>query len=260
MNGTLAQLVALANYGNAGLTDRGSVDIDEFAAENSVFKYVKSVTFDGVEGVRPWFEAMSSEGVRQIQLALDGHELGREDEVLAPHVAAAFSGGSHEYLVASGDGKETAWFATWDWSESSQKDGRWEVSYSSVPAVNAPRIISVELAAKRLAQVLRRARKFASANGLDPWPAVFEEALRQGNTPGLQPKYHPDLFPAGVFPAAAERLAAMAQMADVFGGMGSWNDVWLQNAFTKTRYKRLSARLFSCVRTGFAASVSSLNR
>ena len=50
-------------------------------------------------------------------------------------------------------------------------------------------------------------------------------------------------------------MIAMASRAWVFGGMGSWNDVWVKG--DTERYGRLTRRLYDSVLTALLAGVNS---
>ena len=74
---------------------------------------------------------------------------------------------------------------------------------------------------RELVEAITATKDFAEQQKVEYWPQVFADALRQWTDAGLTPDYHPDLYPPGRFDDATVRLAAMAQMANVFGAMGS---------------------------------------
>jgi hypothetical protein len=55
------------------------------------------------------------------------------------------------------------------------------------------------------------------------------------------------MLPPDFGPLAARQLVAAATRAWVFGGMGSWNDVWFANPALVQRYKALTPALFEAV-------------
>jgi len=68
MDGALAQVIAIATHGSAWMRDPSSVDLDDFAAHNSTFRYVGELTFVGRDDVRPWLKAQAA---GKLVMALD---------------------------------------------------------------------------------------------------------------------------------------------------------------------------------------------
>jgi hypothetical protein len=87
---------------------------------------------------------------------------------------------------------------------------------------------------------------------MESWPAWFEGALEGG--PDIP--YHPDLLPAG-YTSEARQLAAMAVKAWVFGGMGSWNDVYFDDRQVAAEYAAISQNLYGALLRALLASVNS---
>jgi len=55
--------------------------------------------------------------------------------------------------------------------------------------------------------------------------------------------YHDDLAPDRALPLAATQILWAAQAAWVFGGMGSWNDLWFEGD-DQSLYEQLSEDLY----------------
>ena len=258
MDGALAQVIAIATHGSAWLRERSSVDLEEFAAHNSSFQYVGELTFFPSGGVNPWLEVQEANSIERIWLSIAGLGGSRPTGALEPHVAIAFAGGSHGgLLTAHGNGRHL-WEAEWTVGDKNAADRRiWRVTYGAREVPVDPQRPDVEEAAKRLAAALSAARDFAHRQDLKSWPEVFSEALRQWTEPGLSPRYHPDLFPPGQFDERAVRLASMAQMANVFGGMGSWNDMGFADREEVEAHRAISRELFAAMLEAFVASVNS---
>jgi len=258
MDGALAQVIAIATHGSAWLRDRSSVDLDDFAAHNSTFQYVGELTFLGSGGVRPWLEAQAANGIERIWLSIAGLDGSRPGGPLPPHVAIAFAGGSHGGLLTTHGHGRHLWESKWEVGDKSAPDRRiWRVTYGGREVPDEPQRPDVDRAAERLVAAVSAAGDFAQEQELKPWPDVFTEALRQWTEPGLSPRYHPDLFPPGKFDERAVRLASMAQMANVFGGMGSWNDVGFGRGAAADAYQAISRELFTAILEAFLASVNS---
>jgi len=81
-------------------------------------------------------------------------------------------------------------------------------------------------------------------------------ALKLGDAPDPVPPYHPDMFPPTAYGRPARRLLAMATRADVFGGMGSWNDLGFEPGEATREYEEISAELYATVAAAFVAAVN----
>ena len=73
----------------------------------------------------------------------------------------------------------------------------------------------------------------------------------------LRDHYHGDLVQADLLSLGDLQLFCCAAKAWVFGGMGSWNDVWFGGS-DQEDYRELSDRLFSAIVDGllFATNAS----
>ena len=87
---------------------------------------------------------------------------------------------------------------------------------------------------------------------METWPAWFERALADD----AEVPYYRDLLPAG-YTSEARLLAAMAVKAWVFGGMGSWNDVYFGDQEAAAEYAAISRNLYSTLLRALVASVNS---
>jgi len=237
MNGEFAQIIAIVTHGTAWLRDPASVDLDAFVAGNSTFQYVAQLVLDDAGTLPEWLRARADEGVERLWLAHVERVGG--DGRLAPHLAAAFVGGGSAAILASGRTTSTVWRADWAVIDRGAPDRRiWGVTYHGREFDARPAQPDVDAAASRLVAALEAAREFATKKSLDNWASWFAEALSQWEVPEKTPRFHPDLFPPGLFDERAVRLASMAQSSHVFGGMGSWNDVGYSGATTDERTRR----------------------
>lgn len=107
-----------------------------------------------------------------------------------------------------------------------------------------------------LAAALESAQEFAQRHALPSWRKHFRRCLLRLS---LEPQPLDDvteLLLLNALPLPAVQLAACALAADVFGGMGTWNDL----AFTgpeESEYRALSERLFHAVHAALRASLNS---
>ena len=256
MNGELAQTIAIATHGSAWLRDPRSIDLHAFVAGNSTFQYVAHVNFDGAEALPEWMAARAADGVERLWLA--HADVAGGGGPLSQHLAAAFAGGGAGAILAPGSRTSTLWRAAWGVTDRDAPDRRiWSATYRYREVDVAPVRPGVDATAERLVEALKAARAFAAEMSLDHWASWFAEALSQWEEPGRTPKFHADLFPAGLFDDRAVRLASMAQSSYVFGGMGSWNDLAFDGAAERRIYADVSSELYAAMLEGFVAAVNS---
>ena len=60
--------------------------------------------------------------------------------------------------------------------------------------------------------------------------------------------FHPDLLPDTGFSLEARQILASAAQADVFGGMGSWNDMGFEQVDTQREYKKVTKELYEAIK------------
>ncbi|WP_127783652.1 hypothetical protein [Rhodococcus sp. X156] len=263
MNGELAALIAVVLHGNAWLADPSGPP-PSLERDSSTLRYVQSLTFTqpkqglfrperAFEGTGGWLAAQQRAGVRRLSLFAPTMNTGR----LAPHLAAAFSNGVPRGLVARGK-SQVLWWAHWD--TDGTKDARgaiWRVSLSAseLPASFEPAAPSVPAATQELLAALGAARSFAAAHDLQGWADVFAGAVAAGESDHPEIAYHSDLAPDGLLTPQQRRLLAAAMQGWVFGGMGSWNDVYLEGDAETTQLNQVSHRLYAAV-TGALVAVA----
>jgi hypothetical protein len=257
VNGELAQLICIATHGSKWLRDDGPPP--ELEAENSTFQYVAQTIFhlprrrlvgraEESTSIAEWLRGRRAAGVDGISLGIAG--LPSEPD---QHALAAFSNSGGWGLIAHGPRHSEAWHATWTVGDREAPDRRiWMVNYTGTRlAPTLPQQVEVSRADDTLRERLRAAAEFAAEQGLDSWTDWFKRALM---TEDVIP-YHPDMLPPDYDPTR-RRLAAMATQAFVFGGMGSWNDVYYDGADARGRYEAVTRDLYDAVLTALIASVN----
>ncbi len=107
-----------------------------------------------------------------------------------------------------------------------------------------------------LAAALESAQDFAQRQGLPSWRKHFRRCLLRLS---LEPQPLDDvteLLQLNALPLPAVQLAACALAADVFGGMGTWNDLAFSGP-EESEYRALSEHLFHAVHAALRASLNS---
>ncbi|HEY0070824.1 MAG TPA: hypothetical protein VGE04_12735 [Chloroflexia bacterium] len=271
MNGDLAQLVALAAYGNVYLAREGAAP-PELVGANTNFTYSK-VKFvrdpepygDGMrgtlvaEGTAGWFEGLRKMGARNIWLVRRGDPV---PEDLSRHVLVAFAGGGDWHLQVDYLDKSEVWSAAWKFV-GKPGDGHgsyWNVTYAGLLVEGMPAVERHDLGEMeaRLRQALVEIERFARENGEESWADVFKRELDDlDDSTQLQPD---DMLPAEGYSGEARRLLSAAAGAWVFGGMGSWNDIYFSDEQVRADYDRLSAQLYDAVVASVVAATNSFER
>ena len=116
--------------------------------------------------------------------------------------------------------------------------------------------LEVAAQATRLEEALAKLRAYATEIGQERWALWFEQALdtlRQGPLPSWVDR----TFHGAALDDAALRLIAASVQANVFGGMGSWNDL---NPPDPEPYERLSEALFVQLGPSLVTAVNATTR
>ncbi len=167
---------------------------------------------------------------------------------------AGFANAGRWSLASTGGRNGEIWHATWTVGDRAAPDRRiWSVRYEAAHVDDlTPQRPDLLSARRHLKQALQTAQDFATRQQMETWPAWFETAL--AGDPEIP--YHPDLLPEG-YTSEARQLAAMAVKAWVFGGMGSWNDVYFDDPEARAEYAAISRNLYSALLRALVASVNS---
>jgi hypothetical protein len=107
-----------------------------------------------------------------------------------------------------------------------------------------------------LASALEAVRAFAERQGLKYWSKHFRRCLLRLS---LEPQPLEDLLELLLInglPVPAVQLVNAAMAADVFGGMGSWNDLAFDGPDAK-QYEHLSNQLLQAMKAAFRAGINS---
>jgi len=245
VDGRLAQVIALVGHGNAYLARAEPDGHLEFT--NSTFQYVGSVAFEGPAGatadhagtVREWFERARQMGMTRFWLA-----------------------GGQVLLLRKGSDEAESWTPSWTRANSVSKESKriWRVSYAGAKYSTAGGRMAAPVlgsAADRLEQAIKQNLRVAAENSDEHWRKWFEAALAQLHDPSPVARFHPDALPDFGYAQDARALFAAAVGSFVFGGMGSWNDVYVKDQQLEAEYRTASAALRAALDDSFQASVNS---
>ena len=268
MDGPLAQIIALVGHGNNFLSDNNEGALNLWPS-NSTFQYVRVLKFarysnsqalQGTEIARDtvdWFQRLHSEGAKRLWYV--AFAWGKQD--LPEHQAVAFAGGVPRAIQVDYPRHFEFWYPAWDVGDQNDPEHRiWSVEYKALPLQHSQAITpDLETVRGYLRQNLEAARDF-SERGKDaaaPWAAWFTAALRLLEASDPQPPFHVDMLPRYGYSLAARQLLAAATQANVFGGMGSWNDLGFADNVRQAEYVQGTKDLYEAVKMSFVAAVNS---
>ncbi len=268
MVGPTAQLVALACHFNARARGASSA---AFFPVNSTCQFCEYARF--VQRRVRWFgragdwelvaetpDQWLSTQAKSSRRALITREPGR-DSRLSDRMAAGFVGGGGTWeLWIVESGRADAWNPAWQVGNRTAPDRRiWRVTYARTATRVAREILAepLEPLRARFENALSKALVFCGRHNVEGFASQFRnavESLSSANPFSLV--YHKDLAPAGTLSLAAQQLLAGSSAAWVFGGMGSWNDLYFDSA-DKDDYERISDELFEVVNRSIVAATNS---
>jgi hypothetical protein len=268
MIGPLAQLVALASYGNACL--RGKA-IGAFFPENSTFQFCNTVDFLSLNPTKTgfteelladsplkWLDFLKSKNCVRLKLA----HIPTPNPQTPDHKLAGFIGGGGRWLIESVYKIDSDfWEARWQGNNPKAAGKKvWRVSYGALARNTkrtADRAQDLAVIRRQLEQILDLICEFARKHKLDNFAAFFQSGLDcLAGSQTLEKIYHKDLVPVGWYSTEAEQILTAVSAAWVFGGMGSWNDLGFEGEDNKL-YENLSAQLYRQINESIVAAVNS---
>jgi hypothetical protein len=265
VNGELAQVICLSGYGSSWLAQPALLGPPPLDRENSTLQFVGSLAFRlpgspaahelQADTVADWLRQLRDRGVARLWLVIpEAKPVTADGGPVDEQMLAGFANAGRWSLATTGQRNGEIWRATWTVGDRGAPHRRiWSVRYDGAHVDHlTPQRPDLAGARSHLTEALRNAQDFAIRQQMETWPAWFERAL--AGDPEIP--YHPDLLPAG-YTSQARQLAAMAVKAWVFGGMGSWNDVYFDDPEARTEYEAISRNLYSALLTALVASVNS---
>ena len=261
--------LSLTAYGSAFLA-RPASGIPELFPTSSVFRFTHSIEFwrharrfgvfraDECVGDRcaPWYADLRTRGALTIRLGRSAAT--PRNRVLAPHVEAGFSGGLDTVMaVRFADRHCALWSGRWAVTARKHPEQRiWSVKVHGVRTHASPyEGPDLFAATGRLDAALEAVLSLvAGRRYFESWERTFRNARACLFSSAREIEYHPDLLPSEDYDLQARRLLAAASQAWVFGGMGSWNDVALED---DGRYKPFTIELFEAVLDAVLAAANS---
>lgn len=267
MVGPTAQLVALACHVNA---QAQGVRTATFFPTNSTCQFCEYIRFIRQEGGllgmgRSWRVAADTPDqwldmqAKRSRGAIISRE-GGSDPRLSDRMSAGFVGGGGKWKLWIVEGeKADVWNASWHVGNRNAPANRiWRVTYAQIATEVAHTIAAeaLEPLRHRLGIALSGALAFCARHKIEGFRSQFQQAVEcLSSAEPFSLIYHKDLAPAGTLTLSAQQLLAACSAAWVFGGMGSWNDLYFEG--DKDSYDRISEELFVVINDSIAAATNS---
>ena len=209
-------------------------------------KYIKSLVFDYVLGDEPekrkqasineWFKHALKLGLSDVRYATN-LTVSSEERSLQ-----GFSNVSYKSILCIYKDKMSYLVPHWSFKE--DKKG-WDIVYKEFSLNGMPEIQKFSDNTLEFKDILTRISKFADEIECENFGDCFREGLKALNEPE---KIEQNILNAPLMPKLNLALFNAASAADVFGGMGSWNDdaaCWAKRKKRDKEYDELSAELFT---------------
>ena len=212
-------------------------------------KYIKSLVFDYVLGDEPekreqasineWFKHALKLGLSDVRYATN-LTVSSEERSLQ-----GFSNVSYKSILCIYKNKMSYLVPHWSFEE--DKKG-WDIVYKEFILNGTPEIQKFSDNTLEFKDILTRTSKFADEIECENFGDCFRKGLKALNEPE---NIEQNILNAPLMPKLNLALFTAASAADVFGGMGSWNDDVAGLAQHKKRgkeYDELSGELFTQMR------------
>ena len=212
-------------------------------------KFIKSLVFDYVLGDEPekreqasineWFKHALKLGLSDVRYATN-LTVSSEERSLQ-----GFSNVSYKSILCIYKDKMSYFVPHWSFKEDKKGWDVWEIVYKEFSLDGIPEIQKFSDNTLEFKDILTRISKFADEIECENFGDCFRKGLKALNEPE---KIEQNILNAPLMPKLNLALFTAASAADVFGGMGSWNDDeagWAQHKKRAKEYDELSSELFT---------------
>jgi hypothetical protein len=272
MTGSLAQLISLASYGNEFL--QSGYILPDYFPDSTVFQFCNTIKFCDrkkffllekpqvviiAENPNKWYEYLKRTGCEKIRLYYQSTkgEQGTDD-----FKSAGFVGGGGLWLIETIHAKYSDfWTNQWEVTKKEDANRRiWSVTYAIAHKKQATTDVQIDLQQTHslLDSTLKEIANFAFERNFSGWGDTFDKArhVLKSETPTTT-FYKEGFLLERNYSLIARQILYAAMSAWVFGGMGSWNDLYFENKNENRLYDSLSEKLYSTINQGVLSVVNS---
>ena len=209
-------------------------------------KYIKSLVFDYIlEGdpetreqasINEWFKHAKKLGLSDVRFATNLTVSSNERSL------QGFSNVSYKSILRIYKDKMSYFVPHWSFEE--DKKG-WDIVYKEFSLDGTPEIQKFSDNTLEFKDILTKITKFADEIECENFGDCFRKGLKALNEPE---NIEQNILNAPLMPKLNLALFTAASAADVFGGMGSWNDDaagWAKRKKRAKEYDELSGELFT---------------
>jgi len=277
VNGTVAQIISIVSYGNEYLLNNNN---GKLTFNNTTFKYCNNVCF--IDWVKPtWFQKnfkgmkkhyevsiasdfehwlyfLKKRGIKRLYL----HYVESYDNECSARMTSGFVGGGGRWLIEAYNGDVSDfWEAKWEVTDKDNPERRiWKVTYARIARDSESRIElhgSINGIKEKILTSVEDCKEFAEKHGLTGFQNCFEGALLWLDGCSEARVYYEDIIPEAHDSSEARNILFSCQLAWVFGGMGSWNDLCFEGQ-EQGWYEQISDRLFNTICYAIPCATNSL--
>ncbi|MCX6791369.1 MAG: hypothetical protein NTV62_04270 [Candidatus Gribaldobacteria bacterium] len=252
---SILQAMTLVVHGNAFLSK--DYDISSYYPDNKVFAFDDKVIFGELDnktsqfltianGPIEWLKHLKKDGCRLLRLFYASPE---DDFAGNKRILAGMVGGGGDWWIETiFTDYSNQWFWKEDITHKEALDGKiWTITYfSSLKKMDPPEADSdtFEVVEQNLKKALTNIKQFSANQKLDNWIQIFERALMVLDGKEANSDEFNKCFPVEFCTEQFFQLAGSADIAWVFGGMGSWNDLSFDKPEDQAEYDNLSDELY----------------
>lgn len=220
-------------------------------------KYIKSLVFDYIleddpekreqASINEWFKHALKLGLSDVRFATNLAVSSKERSL------QGFSNVSYKSILCIYKDKMSYLVPHWSFEE--DKKG-WDIVYKEFSLNGMPEIQKFSDNTLEFKDLLTKIAKFADEIECENFGDCFREGLKALNEPE---KIEQNILNAPLMPKLNLALFNAASAADVFGGMGSWNDDaagWAKRKKRDKEYDELSAELFTQMRKAILFAIN----
>lgn len=264
MNGTVSLVIALVSYGNAYLASDDTNHILDF--NNSTLIYNNSLIFTDkitvsktgiiADSPQQWFAYLKKSGCKKLKIYYRHSD---DQSQFKDFENEIFIGGGGVWMIeAVYNNYSKYWGFIQDVTKPKASDNRiWSIQFFiSEHKPGAIKTLPINIAKSNLSTALTQIMDFAIKVNRRGWAEQFEKAKKNLDDSNPVVDYYQDFIAPNTLPLQAKQLLFSASLADVFGGMGSWNDAWYDTKEENDLNIKLSTDLFDRINEAIAAALN----
>lgn len=264
MNGPVSLLIALVTYGNAYLAQGKKAPVLDFNNSTLIYNNVLTFSDDKIatslniiaRNPEEWFKFLKATGCIKLKIRYVHSNKANDFQD-----AGFVDGGGSWFIEADYKDHSNYWIKNDSVVNEKASDNRiWGTSFTVIKKAEVTRLhcLSIEDAKRNLEIALTQIAQFAGSQNLGYWKEQFDKAKENLTNSDPHVKYYKDFVISERLSLKAKQLLFAASLADVFGGMGSWNDHFFSKEIEPINIK-LSAELFDKINDAVISAINNDN-